>query len=89
MIMTQRITSLAYSLYDGKRKESAIINDEEGGTKRELMIEPRDWPDFLTYCGFLFNVFGVVVGPLCFYHEYLQWIRVGLLALLCRASIGC
>lgn len=68
MVCTTKITSLAFSLYDGKyRKESEL-------TEEQKKVAVRDVPSPLEFYSYIFNFQGVLVGPLTFYREYADFI---------------
>ncbi|TKR58627.1 hypothetical protein L596_030049 [Steinernema carpocapsae] len=68
MVICQKITTLAFSLYDGKEKKREELNEIQ---KREAIT---DLPPLLDYLSFMFNFQSVLTGPLSFYTDYIRFI---------------
>ncbi|VDN41372.1 unnamed protein product, partial [Gongylonema pulchrum] len=68
MVAVQKVTVLAFSLHDGKVKKSDELNDIQ---KREAL---RSVPSVLNFLSYVFHFQSVLVGPLCFYTDYMSWI---------------
>ncbi|XP_052763767.1 lysophospholipid acyltransferase 2-like isoform X2 [Mya arenaria] len=69
MIVTQKITSLAFSVHDGCYGNKDIMSD-----LRKRYIVSRQ-PSLLEYYSYMFYFQGVVVGPLCFYKDYISFVE--------------
>jgi len=68
MIQTQKITSLAFALHDGRYKEEASLSaDQKNQAVKEL-------PSVTEYLSFMFYFHGIMVGPTTFYKDYLAFI---------------
>ncbi|KAM5317239.1 lysophospholipid acyltransferase 2 isoform 1-T1 [Glossophaga mutica] len=64
MIITQKITSLAYEIHDG------MFRKEE-----ELTPSQRRMPSLLEYLSYTCNFMGILAGPLCSYKDYITFIE--------------
>ncbi|KAI0982578.1 hypothetical protein GJ496_000765 [Pomphorhynchus laevis] len=71
MISTQKLSALAFSLYDGRRKKKDdalhLTADQQ-----EQMIDSE--PTILELFSFIFNFHGILVGPLSFYNDYIRFV---------------
>ncbi|XP_077978160.1 membrane-bound glycerophospholipid O-acyltransferase 2-like [Glandiceps talaboti] len=67
MIITQRITDLAYSIHDGSRDESKL-----NPKQKELAV--RRFPTVLEYYSYIFHFQALLVGPFCFYKHYMEYV---------------
>jgi lysophospholipid acyltransferase 1/2 len=67
MIMTQKLTALGFAYYDGFQPEEKLNADQ----KSQAIRQRPHIIEFLSYC---FNFQGVIVGPLCFYKDYIDFI---------------
>jgi lysophospholipid acyltransferase 1/2 len=65
--MTQKLTAFAFAYYDGMVPEEKL-NDEQ--VSQRIVAKPS-LIQFLSYC---FNFQGIVVGPLCYYEDYINFI---------------
>ncbi|XP_060590925.1 lysophospholipid acyltransferase 2-like isoform X2 [Ruditapes philippinarum] len=68
MIVTEKISSLACSIYDGRQGNKDKLSDLQ---KRYMISKP---PSALEYFSYLFYFQGVVVGPLSFYKDYIAYV---------------
>ncbi|XP_005101404.1 membrane-bound O-acyltransferase domain-containing protein 2 [Aplysia californica] len=68
MIQTQKLTSLAFALHDGRYKEEAKLSQDQ---KQHAV---RKLPNVVQYLSFMFYFHGVMVGPLTFYNDYIAFI---------------
>ncbi|CAG0918680.1 unnamed protein product [Notodromas monacha] len=68
MIMTQKVTSLAFSLHDGLAKS---WNDLNPGQKRYAI---KKKPGVLEFFGYVLNFQGVCAGPMVFYVDYQEFV---------------
>ncbi len=82
MINTQKLTALAFAFYDGYRstqqakrrkgdednKHSALSEDQE---KQKII----NIPDPLVYISYIFYFHGIIVGPLCFFKDYCDFVE--------------
>jgi lysophospholipid acyltransferase 1/2 len=67
MIMTQKLTAFAFAYYDGM----VPIEKLNGEQISQRIVSRPHIIQFLSYC---FNFQGVVVGPLCYYEDYINYI---------------
>ncbi|CAD5234615.1 unnamed protein product [Bursaphelenchus xylophilus] len=68
MVLTQKVTTMAFSLHDGKVKKAEELTPIQ---KREAIGEV---PSVLEFMSYLFHFQTVLTGPLCFYTDYIQFI---------------
>ncbi|KAI6216264.1 hypothetical protein M3Y95_01288600 [Aphelenchoides besseyi] len=69
MVAVQKVTTMAFSLHDGKVKKVGELTDIQ---KREALSEV---PAILPYLSYLFHFQTVLTGPLCFYADYWDFIN--------------
>ncbi|XP_053314812.1 lysophospholipid acyltransferase 2 [Spea bombifrons] len=69
MIMTQKITSLAFEVRDG------IFCKEEELTPSQRSLAVRRMPSLLEYLSYNCNFMGILAGPLCSYKDYINFIE--------------
>ncbi|XP_064597349.1 lysophospholipid acyltransferase 6-like [Liolophura sinensis] len=69
MIMTQKLTSMAFSLSDGMLDDNTKLTEDQ----RNQAI--RKLPGLLEFFSFLFCFHGIMCGPLCFYRDYIAFIE--------------
>ncbi|CAF0713092.1 unnamed protein product [Brachionus calyciflorus] len=67
MVATQKLTSLAFAYYDGMRKFEDLNEDQ----KTQAI---NDCPHMIEFLGYVFNFQGIIVGPLCYYQDYIDFI---------------
>jgi len=65
MVLTQRLTSFSCSLYDGVVCEESKLSE----SRRRNAI--KKLPTFVEYFSYMFNFFGILVGPLVFYNDFI------------------
>ncbi|XP_031212849.1 lysophospholipid acyltransferase 2 isoform X2 [Mastomys coucha] len=69
MIITQKITSLAYEIHDGMfRKDEELTPSQRG-------LAVRRMPSLLEYVSYTCNFMGILAGPLCSYKDYIAFIE--------------
>lgn len=68
MVITQKVTSLAFCLHDGKRQDQSKLTDDQ---KKEAV---KEMPSFLEYMSYCFHFQTLMCGPLIFYKDYLVFI---------------
>ncbi|EYB99497.1 hypothetical protein Y032_0122g1082 [Ancylostoma ceylanicum] len=68
MVAVQKITTLAFSLHDGRVKKKEELSELQ---KREAIIE---LPSLSEYVSFIFNFQTALTGPVNFYSDYLAFI---------------
>eukprot|EP00118_Oscarella_pearsei_P020786 m.228496 g.228496 ORF g.228496 m.228496 type:complete len:306 (+) comp40043_c0_seq64:6719-7636(+) len=69
MVLTQRLTALAFSIHDGMgRKKEDLTREQEDQCVREI-------PSVLEYFSYAFNFPTNLIGPLCFYRDYIRFIE--------------
>nr|XP_034965774.1 lysophospholipid acyltransferase 2 isoform X3 [Zootoca vivipara] len=69
MIITQKITSLAYEIHDG------MFRKEEELTPSQRCLAVRRMPSLLEYLSYNCNFMGILAGPLCSYKDYITFIE--------------
>ncbi|XP_016054661.1 PREDICTED: lysophospholipid acyltransferase 2 isoform X2 [Miniopterus natalensis] len=69
MILTQKITSLAYEVHDGMFRK----DEELTPSQRDLAV--RRMPSLLEYLSYNCNFMGILAGPLCSYKDYITFIE--------------
>uniref|UniRef100_A0A4W3HMV3 Membrane bound O-acyltransferase domain containing 1 n=1 Tax=Callorhinchus milii TaxID=7868 RepID=A0A4W3HMV3_CALMI len=69
MIITQKITSLAFQLHDGMGRK------EEDLTKEQSRVAVRVRPTFLQYCSYHLNFLSILAGPTSNYKDYIAFIE--------------
>ncbi|XP_062934302.1 lysophospholipid acyltransferase 2 isoform X2 [Cynocephalus volans] len=69
MIITQKITSLAYEIHDGMfRKDEELTPSQRG-------LAVRRMPSLLEYLSYNCNFMGILAGPLYSYKDYITFIE--------------
>ncbi|KAI6191521.1 hypothetical protein M3Y97_00237200 [Aphelenchoides bicaudatus] len=68
MVLTQKVTTMAFSLHDGRVKKVEELTEIQ---KREALAEV---PSVLSYLSYLFCFQTILTGPLCFYADYRDYI---------------
>ncbi|XP_077382550.1 lysophospholipid acyltransferase 1 isoform X2 [Festucalex cinctus] len=69
MIVTQKITSLAFQLHDGMCKKAEELTSEQ----KQLAVTVR--PSLLEYLSYNLNFLSVLVGPCNNYKDYIEFIE--------------
>ncbi|XP_064652165.1 lysophospholipid acyltransferase 2-like [Lineus longissimus] len=69
MISTQKLTTLAFSIHDGMIKDKSKYTEEQ---KKRSISSP---PSALEFFSYLFYFHGVIIGPFCFYDEYVEFVE--------------
>ncbi|XP_036904577.1 lysophospholipid acyltransferase 2 isoform X2 [Sturnira hondurensis] len=69
MIITQKITSLAYEIHDG------MFRKDEDLTPSQRYLAVRRMPSLLEYLSYNCNFMGILAGPLCSYKDYIIFIE--------------
>ncbi|KAL4218135.1 hypothetical protein ACF0H5_022871 [Mactra antiquata] len=69
MIVTQKISSLAFSIHDGFYGNKDKLSDLQ---KRYRVSKP---PSMIEYFSYIFYFQGIVVGPLSFYNDYVAFVE--------------
>ncbi|XP_072263649.1 lysophospholipid acyltransferase 2 isoform X2 [Pyxicephalus adspersus] len=69
MIITQKITSLAFEVRDG------IFCKEETLTPSQRRLAVRHMPSLLEFLSYCCNFLGILAGPLCSYKDYIAFIE--------------
>lgn len=69
MLNTQRLSSLAFNLRDGKERDETKLTSS---MKRLLIREP---PSLLESASYIFCFHGLMCGPFCFYKDYIAFIE--------------
>ncbi|XP_045045518.2 lysophospholipid acyltransferase 2 isoform X3 [Desmodus rotundus] len=69
MIITQKITSLAYEVHDG------MFRKDEELTPSQRYLAVRRMPSLLEYLSYNCNFMGILAGPLCSYKDYIIFIE--------------
>ncbi len=69
MIITQKVTTLAFSIHDG------VSRDESELTKSQEYHAVRKLPSALEYFAYTLHFQGLMAGPLVFYRDYIEFIE--------------
>ncbi|KAK6167339.1 hypothetical protein SNE40_021393 [Patella caerulea] len=69
MIMTQKMTSMAFALHDGIYKDNSRLSDDQ---KSQAI---RKMPSFLTFYSYVFYFHGIMCGPLCFFSDFISFME--------------
>ncbi|XP_064002417.1 lysophospholipid acyltransferase 2 isoform X1 [Pogoniulus pusillus] len=69
MIITQKITSLAFEIHDG------MCRRNEDLTPSQRCLAVRRMPSLLEYLSYNCNFMGILAGPLCSYKDYITFIE--------------
>ncbi|KAJ8290522.1 hypothetical protein GJAV_G00013990, partial [Gymnothorax javanicus] len=69
MVITQKITSLAFEIHDGmfKKEENLSVN--------QRILAVRRMPSLLEYLSYNCNFMGILAGPTCSYNDYIAFIE--------------
>jgi len=75
MVLTQKVTSLAFSIRDGLDQKK-----EDDKSKTLTQIQKRyvvsDIPDELEFCSYIFQFQSMLAGPLVFYRDFIDFIKI-------------
>jgi lysophospholipid acyltransferase 1/2 len=69
MIITQKVTSLAFSIHDG------FMRDKKELTKSQQYHAVHRVPSPLEYFSYVLHFQGIMAGPLVFYRDYIEFIE--------------
>ncbi|XP_026683454.1 lysophospholipid acyltransferase 2 [Diaphorina citri] len=69
MVMTQKVTSLAFSLHDGLTKSPEKLT----ASQKSLAI--KEMPPMLDYFCYILQFQTILAGPVVFYNDYRDYIR--------------
>lgn len=69
MVITQKVTSLAFSLHDG------LTQKEEDLTGVRKYHALRKMPTVLEYFAYMFHFQALMAGPIIFYRDYIEFIH--------------
>lgn len=69
MVITQKVTSLAFSIHDG------FVKEQKDMTKAQQYHSLQKLPSALEYFSFVLNFQGLMAGPLVFYRDYIEFIE--------------
>ncbi|XP_011498421.1 PREDICTED: lysophospholipid acyltransferase 2 isoform X2 [Ceratosolen solmsi marchali] len=69
MVITQKVTSLAYSVHDGL----TCKEEELTPTQRDHAVQKM--PTMLEYFSYIFHFQALMVGPIIFYRDYIDFIH--------------
>lgn len=82
MINTQKLTALAFAFYDGYRssRRAELRRPDEDGEFSALSVDQETQkltsiPSPIEYLSYIFYFHGVIVGPLCFFKDYINFIE--------------
>lgn len=69
MVITQKVTSLAFSLHDGlTKKEEDLVGVRKYHALRKV-------PSILEYFAYMFQFQALMAGPIIFYRDYIEFIH--------------
>ncbi|KAH8309207.1 hypothetical protein KR059_006852 [Drosophila kikkawai] len=69
MIITQKVTSLAFSIHDG------FVRRDEDLTKAQQYHAIRKMPSALEYFSYVWHFPSILAGPLVFYKDYIDFVE--------------
>lgn len=69
MIITQKVTSLAFSIHDG------LVRSEKDLTKNQKLYAVYKLPSALEYFSYVLHFQAIMAGPALFYKEYIDFIE--------------
>ncbi|XP_030387969.1 lysophospholipid acyltransferase 1 isoform X2 [Scaptodrosophila lebanonensis] len=69
MIITQKVTSLAFSIHDG------FVRQDEDLTRAQQYHAIRKMPSALEYFSYVWHFQGLMAGPLVFYKDYIEFVE--------------
>lgn len=69
MLLTQKVSSLAFSLHDGFARDEKELTPEQ----KKLVI--RGFPSIVEYFSYIFHFQTILCGPLTFYPDYISFIE--------------
>ncbi|KAH8415893.1 hypothetical protein KR222_003076 [Zaprionus bogoriensis] len=69
MIITQKVTSLAFSIHDG------FVRKDEDMTKAQQYHAIRKMPSPLEYFSYVWHFQSLMAGPLVFYKDYIEFVE--------------
>uniref|UniRef100_A0A671K6X2 Membrane bound O-acyltransferase domain containing 2a n=1 Tax=Sinocyclocheilus anshuiensis TaxID=1608454 RepID=A0A671K6X2_9TELE len=69
MVITQKITSLAFEIHDG------LMKREEHLKPSQKYLAVRKMPSLLEYLSYNCNFMGILAGPTCSYNDYVAFIE--------------
>lgn len=69
MIITQKVTSLAFSIHDG------FVRQDEDLTKAQQYHAIRKMPSALEYFSYVWHFQSIMAGPLVFYKDYIEFVE--------------
>lgn len=69
MIITQKVTTLAFSLHDG------LCRDDGELTKSQRYHAVRKCPSALEYFAYCLHFQGLMAGPMVLYKDYIEFIE--------------
>lgn len=69
MIITQKVTSLAFSIHDGFARETKEL------TKSQQYHVLQKVPSPLEFFSYVFHFQGIMAGPFVFYRDYIEFIE--------------
>lgn len=69
MICTQKVTSLAFSAYDGIFRVKEKLSDDQ------RLMAINKLPSFLEFFSYIFSFHGILLGPMCFYRDYAVFVE--------------
>ncbi|XP_070565281.1 lysophospholipid acyltransferase 2-like isoform X2 [Ptychodera flava] len=69
MIVTEKVTSLAFGLHDGLTKDPSTLN------KRQKAFATRRIPTVLEFYSYIFHFQALAVGPFSFYNQYIDFVE--------------
>jgi lysophospholipid acyltransferase 1/2 len=81
MINTQKLTALAFAFYDGYRsKQRAKLRRPDEDKEHSALSEDQEKqkivniPTPIEFLSYIFYFHGIIVGPLCFFKDYCDFI---------------
>lgn len=69
MILTQRITSIAFNIHDGLHKDPKDLSEDQ----KKYAV--KKFPSFLEYFSYCFMFTSILAGPFVFFQDYIAFIN--------------
>jgi lysophospholipid acyltransferase 1/2 len=75
MVLTQKVTSLAFSIRDGEEAKKTDNAGSRPPTDLQKKYTVSEIPDTVTFCGFVFQFQSMLAGPLVLYSDFTEFIQ--------------
>lgn len=75
MVLTQKVTSLAFSLQDAVDQKKNDNDEHKSGTEMQRKYAVLEHPSFLEYWSFVFQFQSMLAGPLVLFKDFREFIH--------------